>query len=493
MSTLTGKIIADFRTSLATAMAIGDTSATLQSATDDDGVALPAGQYYFTLDGDNSKKEHIYATLAGTALTSIKTVSRQGVQAAGVARAHRIGASVVITNFGHLKYINDLITGTTNLNASVPLSYDGAATISSNNQLATKLYVDGVALAGAPDASTVTKGVVEIATDAELAAGTNVGGTGAILSAAGGSFNTTPAANKVPVASASGKLAAGWGGAASTLATLNGSTKVVEDPANATATPTASKIPIASSSPAYLNSWISTQVSSLNGGSTTVQTMVAGENIDASTTPQALYLKESDGKVYKLDATSATEAAYAFIGFAVIQAAVLSGNNILVQTHSVVTDFAGLTVGGYYFGTNTAGAISTTAGNKSFRIGRAITATTLLIEPGLKVASGTQAFSSTTTVAVTLGFRPTKIVVHAAYGSAGLGSNGGWDVNGGNACVHYDNVAAASTGESNAWVTGGAGTKHTGDVTTITNTGFTLDNTKTGAASNIVVYWQAQG
>lgn len=34
-------------------------------------------------------------------------------------------------------------------------------------------------------------------------------------------------------------------GAASGLATLNGSSKVVQDPANATATPTASKIPIA--------------------------------------------------------------------------------------------------------------------------------------------------------------------------------------------------------------------------------------------------------
>ncbi len=45
--------------------------------------------------------------------------------------------------------------------------------------------------------------------------------------------NVTPGNNLVAVASASGKLAAGWGGAASSLATLNASAKVVQDPASA--------------------------------------------------------------------------------------------------------------------------------------------------------------------------------------------------------------------------------------------------------------------
>lgn len=159
MSTLTGIILADFTTSLAGAMAVGATSATLQSATDDDGVALVTGTYYFTLDGSNSSKEHIRCTLTGTALTSIYSISRQGVATSGCARAHRLGATVTLTDFAHLLVINNLINGTTNLNASDPLEYDGAATINSNNQLATKLYVDGVATAGAPDASTVTKGI----------------------------------------------------------------------------------------------------------------------------------------------------------------------------------------------------------------------------------------------------------------------------------------------------------------------------------------------
>ena len=181
MATQLGTVLADFTTSLSTALAIGGTSATLQSATDDDAVALPAGRYFFTIDGGNSSKEHISCSLSGTALTSIKSVSRQGVETSGVVRAHRIGATVMLTDFAHLKYMNDLLAGTTTLNAAIPLGYDGAPTISTGNQLATKTYVDGVAVAGAPNADTTTKGIVEKATQAEVQAGTDTGATGASL------------------------------------------------------------------------------------------------------------------------------------------------------------------------------------------------------------------------------------------------------------------------------------------------------------------------
>ena len=66
----------------------------------------------------------------------------------------------------------------------------------------------------------------------------------------------TPTASKIVMADGSGKLASGWGGSASTLATLDASLKVVEDPANATTTPTAGKIPIADGS-GKLDAWVS--------------------------------------------------------------------------------------------------------------------------------------------------------------------------------------------------------------------------------------------
>jgi hypothetical protein len=162
VATKLGKIVADFTTQLATAMAVGATSVTLQSATDDDGVALPAGVYFFAIDGNNSQKEHIVATLSGTSLTGISSVSRQGAQTSGVVRTHRVGSTVTLTDFAHIKYHNDLLDGTTNLNASTPLGYDGTASISTANQLATKAYVDGVAIAGGADASTTVKGITKM-------------------------------------------------------------------------------------------------------------------------------------------------------------------------------------------------------------------------------------------------------------------------------------------------------------------------------------------
>lgn len=56
----------------------------------------------------------------------------------------------------------DLLDGSTDLNASVPLKYDGSATISNANHLATKAYVDGVAIAGGTDASTTVKGISKL-------------------------------------------------------------------------------------------------------------------------------------------------------------------------------------------------------------------------------------------------------------------------------------------------------------------------------------------
>lgn len=142
----TPKIVADFESSLATAIAIGGTSFILSSATDDDGVALPPGLYYFTVDNGSSQKEYLAGTLDGDEVTGVASVSRQGAETSGAAKKHRVGASVIITDF---------------------LTY--------------KKYMDEIALVSAPDASATVKGVVEVATTAEIDADEDVGGTGARL------------------------------------------------------------------------------------------------------------------------------------------------------------------------------------------------------------------------------------------------------------------------------------------------------------------------
>lgn len=142
----TPKIIADFETQLATAIAAGDTSFTLASATDDDGVALPTGLYYFTVNNGSSNKEYLAGTLTGSSVASVVNVSRQGVETSGANNAHRVGDSVILTDFNTYKK-----------------------------------YIDETTVAGSADASTSVKGVVEAATLAEVRAGTGTGGTGAVL------------------------------------------------------------------------------------------------------------------------------------------------------------------------------------------------------------------------------------------------------------------------------------------------------------------------
>lgn len=162
MATNLGKIVADFSTTPTAKWVVWTTSGTLASATDSDGVALPSGKYFFTIDRTLTSKEYISATLSGTSLTSIKNVTRQGTEVSGTVREHAKSAEIVITDFAHIKKINDLLDGTTDLNSATPLKYDGTATIDNANHLATKKYVDDTAVVGAPNASTSTKWLAKL-------------------------------------------------------------------------------------------------------------------------------------------------------------------------------------------------------------------------------------------------------------------------------------------------------------------------------------------
>lgn len=142
----TPNIIADFTTQLTVALAVGGTTATINTNLDDDGNTLPDGLYYFTLDGANSSKEHISCTKTGTALSAIKSVSRQGVEVSGAARAHRVGASVVMTDFNTYK-----------------------------------AYIDSISIAGATNATQSVQGLVQIATSTQIDNDNTTGSTGAIL------------------------------------------------------------------------------------------------------------------------------------------------------------------------------------------------------------------------------------------------------------------------------------------------------------------------
>ncbi len=156
MSTQLGTVVADFQTALATKINVGDTTATLQSATDDDGVALPTGRYFFTVDRDNGRREHFSCQLTSTALTDLKSISRQGVETTGAARLHKIGAKVTLTDFAHIRYLADILRGTGTLDGTTPLSYDTAPTLTDPKQVATVAYVLSVVNGGAVSFSSQT-------------------------------------------------------------------------------------------------------------------------------------------------------------------------------------------------------------------------------------------------------------------------------------------------------------------------------------------------
>lgn len=262
MSTKLGTILADFTTALSTDIAVGGTTATLSSATDDDGVALPSGRYFFTLDGSNSSKEHISCDLVGTALTNIKSLSRQGVETTGAVRKHRIGTSVSLTDFGHIKFINDLVSGGTTLNSLAPLGYDGAPTGLAGNQLATVTYVLGV----------------------------------------------------------------------------------------------------------------------VNGGTVTFDQQIVSNQTsgEALTANDIVYFKESDAKWYKVDAD--LTATFDQLQMGVAQTTVAINTTVTIGISGPMTGFTGLTPGSKYYASNTAGAITTSAGTYSVFVGWALSATILLFD-----------------------------------------------------------------------------------------------------------------
>jgi len=160
MAQLLVRTIADYSTTLVSKTAVGATTATLTSGLDADAVQLPTGTYGFTIDRNNSAKEYFTATLTGASLTVIKTVTRgTGVGTDGLLRVHRKGAEVIISDHVAIKRMMNVLDGTTSLDAATPLGYDGTATISTANQLATKAYADALAIAGSPDSAIGTKGI----------------------------------------------------------------------------------------------------------------------------------------------------------------------------------------------------------------------------------------------------------------------------------------------------------------------------------------------
>lgn len=203
-----------YESSLASPIGKTDTSMTLVLGTDRAGNAL-SGYFCYTLDGGTNIVEYACGTTAGTAVTSLV----RGIDpltgtttVAALEFAHRRGASVKITDYPVLTILARILNG----QDTIPnlLTYDTKVLVTSgsaSSTLITKDYSDKSIAAGAPDATETVKGLSELATGAEAAAGTSAGGTGARLVPPNSLLNSNSSATTIiPVTGADGKLSANF-------------------------------------------------------------------------------------------------------------------------------------------------------------------------------------------------------------------------------------------------------------------------------------------
>lgn len=183
---------------------IGDTTITLKSMKDIDGGTLTmAGDFgtigFGTLEpGSGTLEEQISFTgltnnaNGTTTLTGVKHVLflYPYTATAGLAKTHAGSTTFIISNTSGFydqltsKSDDETVTGLWDFPSGANNPTIGNVTYvapTTDTQIATKKYVDDIAIAGSPDATLTVKGIVEIATTAEIDAGTTFGGTGASL------------------------------------------------------------------------------------------------------------------------------------------------------------------------------------------------------------------------------------------------------------------------------------------------------------------------
>jgi hypothetical protein len=229
----------------------------------------------------------------------------------------------------------------------------------------------------------------------------------------------------------------------------------------------------------------------------TKKSLTAGETINGGTLPVPVYQNKTDNELYACDADDNTK--YKFIGFATTNGT--DGNPITLQTNGIVGGFTGLDEGEKYYVQDTAGTIGTTTGTQEILVGVAISQTEIIIQKGRRYNSGTGSFSATGTDAVTIGFRPSKVRIRAFLTSnVDVFSDGTW-INGDYACTFRgdSNGSQSYTGQTTTSYIAELifdsldPDRHRFTITSVTDTGFTISNTKTGNVVDVYYLWEAEG
>lgn len=429
--------IAFFETTLASAITSSATSFTLTSATDADGTSLASSTYAFVIDEGSSNEEIVLADCTGTTCTNAErgiSVRTGNTEVTALKKAHRRGASVKITDAPLLPLVARILRG------------EGTVefTPSDGGHLTTKDYVDSLAFGTSTvAASEIDDGFVELATQAEMAAGTNLGGSGSslVLQSRYATSSCDVVGQHVTVTdSTTGKL----------------SSDCLDDSAVNTAT------------------------------------MIAGGTINGATLPVPVYASTTPNQVFPSDANGT--GTMRFIGFAISDGT--ASSSITVQTSGLVSGFTGLDVGETYYVQDTIGTIGTTQGSTAIVVGVAVTSTTLMIQkPKLAYSDVLAIGTANATSTITLGWRPTLVMLDimsntGVYISSAkcIWNNGAID-----GVFAYGAATAASVATDGNCISRVDGSSNQMTISvTASSTGFTITTVENGSYPGGVLLWKAE-
>lgn len=174
---------ATFETSLASPITTSATSMTLTANSVRGGGSI-SGYACFIIDEGSTQAETVCGTVAGTSVTSMTRGISQSTGTTTVAAlqfSHRRGANVKISDFPLIQILKAQNAGQDTF--STTIHYTSGVTPAATDDLTDKEYVDSIAFSGASiiNASTVAKGIVQIATAGNAAASTDTGSSAAIL------------------------------------------------------------------------------------------------------------------------------------------------------------------------------------------------------------------------------------------------------------------------------------------------------------------------
>lgn len=364
------KIKALYEDNLQSKITATATTMTLVRGTDKQDRDL-SGTYGFVIDEGSTKEEFVICTAAATALTGCTRgidVEDGKTEVTDLKQEHRRGASVKVTNYPQLAIISRILNGDETLpNVLYYANQEiGRSSSATSTAIMDKGYMDSLALSSGSTSTYSQIGHIMLGSRTQISSTTASSTTGAPLALITANSTSTPSANigkgYVVAVEDDGKLNQLFLDLSEAFAFTGNNTFAGTSIFSGTVTSNSTTTLAATTTAIFLRGPVSTQ-------------LTAGENLTAGDAVVA-----ADGKVWRADADLASTTVQ-FLGFA--KDTVITDQAVDVFTSGIVSGFSGLstaTSSSLYWLSNTTGAISNSTGTVEMLVGRAISATQLLIQ-----------------------------------------------------------------------------------------------------------------